>query len=227
MDSPTPLRIAPDHHAELVEKVRASERGLVGAAPRLERHLEHAEYVRQLASAIKRDAKPVKPAFAALGLDYQLARQSMRMRETVDRHRREYPEIASLGPSLVLVVNEAEQRFKRERKSADHLRRLVEDLLAGKPRSVVRAEHMPARAGSPADAVLRFLRGGRVEPARQAFEACSDTERVSLRALAGALARLCGVPAVEATAGEEASMEDGRPGLPAASIADAVGSVLR
>jgi len=227
MDSPTPLRTAPDQHAELVERVRASERALVGAAPGLERYLEHAEFVRQLASAIKRDAKPVKPAFAAHGLDYQLARQSMRMRETVDRHRREFPEIVNLGPSLVLVVNEAEQRFKRERKGADHLQRLVEDLLAGKPRSVVRAEHMPAKAGSPADRVIRLLRGGRMEPARQAFDACSNAERASLRVLAGALARLCGIAAVEATAGEEAPMEDGRPGLPAASIADAVGSVLR
>lgn len=188
----------------LVGKVKASERAIVGDAGALQRQLDHAENVLQLETELRRAKQRVKPSFAKLGLDYQLARHSVWIRQTVYRHRKEHPEVMDLGPSLVLLVHEAERRFAREGRLME-LPQVIADLAAGQPRSAIRARYLPPRKGPSDQRVLQFLRNGRMEQARRTFEACSEEERACLRVLAVGLATICGVLPMRTTA---ASIEE-------------------
>ena len=189
---------AHDHDAlwatvqENARAVRAMEHGLARSTE-LEPYLKHAANVVRLTDALGVVGLPIKATFSAARLNYQLARQAVTLAETVERFEETRPEVRSLGPSLVLLLNEAERRFEREGRS-DQLPDLVRDLAAGASRRALREKYLPPRRAGRA-AVFAALEAGCVPDAKRAFAECDPVEQGRLRRFAHMLARIVGAHA--------------------------------
>lgn len=181
---------------QLIQRVRRSEEGVRRDGQALARYLEHARLVRVLEIEIKRRGRPVKRTFAERELDYQLARQCVRIAATVARHKDAHPAIAMLGPSFVHLAHEVERRFERERRGDDFAAFLA-DLLAGMPRSKLREKWLPAHAQPGAARLLALVKAGRMEPARRLWETLDAAERAELMLLSRGLGLIAVEPAAE------------------------------
>lgn len=177
------LKLPPD----TVDAMRDSERVIARSRAALAPILEHAENVQRFDAAVREARLPVRKTYESAGLDYQLAKHAVWIAETVRGHEHEHPEIKSFGPSLVLLVREAERRFEREDR-ADSLPDLIRDIANGVPRSAVREKYMPPAEKRGPSAVIAAVRAGRMERARRFFEDCDDEERASVVVFARGLA---------------------------------------
>lgn len=169
--------------------VRETERGLARSSE-LEPYLAHAANVERLTEALRDVRMPIKATFSAARLNYQLARQAVTLAETVERFEGRLPEIRTLGPSFVLLLNEAERRFEREGR-ADELPDFLDDLARGLSRSKLREKYLPPRRSPPA-AVFAALKAGRVDHAKRAFDDCEPADQGRLRRIAFMLAQITG-----------------------------------
>lgn len=162
-----------------VDDMRDSERVIARSRAALAPILEHAENVERFDAAVRDARLPVKKMYESAGLDYQLAKHAVWIAETVRGYEHEHPEIRSFGPSLVLLVREAERRFEREER-ADELPDLIRDVAGGMPRNAVREKYLPRAERRGPAAVIGAVRSGRMEQARRFFDDCNEEERASL-----------------------------------------------
>jgi len=181
------LRIPP----ETVEAVQDSDRVIARSRHALRPVLEHAENVRRFDAAVREARVAIKKAYESAGLDYQLARHAIWISDTVSEHREEHPAIENFGPSLVLLVREAERRFRKEDR-CEELPGLIGDIADGTPRRLVRQKYMPPKPKRGPAAVVAAVRAGRMERARRAFEDCTEAERKKLVVLARGLSLIVG-----------------------------------
>lgn len=180
------------------EAVRRTERALLGDAELTGRHIDHAEAVLRLYAALRDERPPIKRSMSALGIDYDLARHAVWIRETVQKYRYDHAAVATMGPSLVLLVREAARRFKREGRRGQ-LPALIADLAGGISRSAAREKYLPSMRHEPT-AVMRMLtllRHGRLERARRAFAQYGKDEKAELRRITRDLAMLCRIGNIE------------------------------
>ncbi|MCC7541320.1 MAG: hypothetical protein IT379_34200 [Deltaproteobacteria bacterium] len=199
---------------ELLDAARESERRLLSPKS-LDDHVAHAENANRIKEALRGRKITLKQGFTNLGLDYTLAQHAIWIAETLAKHAEAHPEIKSLGPSLVLVVREAERRMERE--GREHgIRDVVAALVAGEPRAAVRERFLPPVKRPKPGRVLALLGAGRTEAARRAFEDLEPTARTGLRRLAHALVRLVDVRAesrsdaqLDVQRDRDAEVEDG------------------
>lgn len=181
-----------------LDAVRETEQRLARSETALDPVLAHARNVRAFDDAVKRAGLPVKRTYRDEGLDYQLSRHAVWILGTVETHQEAHPEIARFGPSLVLLVREAERRFAKEERS-DELPALIADIATGTPRREVRERFLPPKTKRGLSAVLAAVRSHRIEPARRAFAECDEEERTKLKLLATGLALILGVELVDRT----------------------------
>lgn len=201
---------------ETIDAALDSERVIARSRAALRPILEHAENVERFDAAVRAARLAIKQTYESAGLDYQLARHAVWIAETVRGHEREHPEIRDFGPSLVLLVREAERRFEREDR-VDELPNLIRDVADGLPRSAVREKYMPPAERRGPAAVIGAVRSGGMERARRFFEDCDEGERKSLRVFARGLALIVSFePAI--TASDHATTADsiGSPSIEAA-----------
>lgn len=173
---------------ELLDAARESERRLLSPKS-LDDHVAHAENVDRIKEALRDRKITLKQGFTNLGLDYALAQHAIWIAETLARHAEQHPEIKQLGPSLVLVVREAERRMEREGREHE-LADVVAELVAGEPRAAVRERFLPPLKRPKPGRVLALLGAGRTEAARRAFDELEPPAQGGLRRLAHALVRL-------------------------------------
>lgn len=162
-----------------IDDMRDSERVIARSRAALTPILEHAENVQRFDAAVRGASLPIKKTYESAGLDYQLAKHTLWIADTVYEHEDDYPEIARFGPSLVLLVREAERRFEREAR-AEELPDLIHDVARGMPRSVVREKYLPRVERRGPAAVIGAVRSGRMERARRFFDDCNEEERATL-----------------------------------------------
>lgn len=174
--------------SELLDAVRESERRLMSPKS-LDDHVAHAENANRIKEALRERKITLKQGFTNLGLDYTLAQHAIWIAETLTRHEEEHPEIKQLGPSLVLVVREAERRMEREGREHE-ITDVVAALVSGEPRAAVRERFLPPLKQPKPGRVLALLGAGRTEAARRAFDELEAPAQSGLRRLAHALARL-------------------------------------
>lgn len=185
------LKLPPD----TVDDVRDSERVIARSRAALAPILGHAENVQRFDAAVREARLAIKKAYESAGLDYQLAKHALWIAETVRGYEHEHPEIRGFGPSLVLLVREAERRLEREDR-ADELPNLIRDVAEGMPRSAVREKYLPPAEKRGPSAVVSAVRAGRMEAARRMFDDCDEKERASLMVFARGLALVVGLEPV-------------------------------
>lgn len=187
----------------VVERMCDSERLITRSRAALAPILEHADNVICFDAAVRTAGIAIKAAYGSAGLDYQLARHALWIDETLRSHGQKHPEIRGFGPSLVLLVREAERRFEREDR-ADELPNLIHDIAEGMPRHAVREKYLPPAEKRGPPAVISAVRSGRMEPARRFFEDCDEDERKSLRVFARGLALIVNFEPAIGTGSDEA-----------------------
>ncbi len=175
-----------------LKAIRQTEGVLVRGSKALKPMLLHAVNVERFNAAVQEARMPIKEAYAKENLDYQLARHALWISETVDTHEKKHPEIREFGPSLVLLVREAERRFIKEERT-DELPALISEIASGTPRRKVRELFLPPKKKRGAPLVLAAVRAGRMEVARKAFEDCNDKERAKLKVLTNGLNLILGI----------------------------------
>lgn len=205
--------------AATIQTIRRTERAITRSRSALEPILAHAVAVEQFDAAVREAGLPIKLAYKNADLDYQLAKHATWIAETVGAHETAHPQIASFGPSLVLLVREAERRFAKEDRSGE-LPGLISDIADGMSRRAVREKHLPPKPQRGRAAVLAAVRAGRMEPARRAFEECDEEERKALRVLARGLSLIIASPDEQDKEAGDEPHEDGQ--APARSIEEAL-----
>lgn len=170
-----------------IEQARESEARLAGKNA-LEAYRAHATNVRLLNEMLRELGAPIKKAFAELSIDYQLARHALWIVETVDRHGEACPAIADMGPSVVLLIREADRRFEREGRP-ERLAEVMQKAASGTSRDALRREFLPPRRSPSPARVLAAIAGEHLDEARKLFAACSPAAQTRLRWLAHALIR--------------------------------------
>lgn len=200
-----------------VDDMRDSERVIARSRAALAPILEHAENVERFDAAVRDARLPVKKTYESAGLDYQLAKHAVWIAETVRGYEQEHPEIMSFGPSLVLLVREAERRFEREDR-ADELPELIQDVAAGMPRSAVREKYLPRAERRGPAAVIGAVRSGRMERARRFFDDCNEEERASLIVFARGLSLIVEGVASTGTESTKAGSGQAAPNIEAALV---------
>lgn len=157
-------RICMDNHTNTstanAAAVRASQDRITKNADLTSRYLEHAVEVEAFTSSLKSSRTGVRAGFAAAGIDYGLARHAVYIAGIVQKFEQTEPRVRDLGPSLLLLLQEASRRFAREGRSSEATD-LLGDMLSGVPRSALRAKYLPKKkvaASQPATIANAFER---------------------------------------------------------------------